>query len=413
MADNISYIHNNKLGKYLRRYVDARGNVYIGQRDGRLKKEEAAVVSTTATTNLDTTLSWGNITGTITNQGDLVTYINNVVGAMTLDGLADVVITAPAGGDVLVYDAVNNIWINSAGGGGGGVATFSGGTTGLTPVAPTAGPVTLGGTLVAANGGTGHNTYILGETLYASGPTTLSKLAGNTTIAKQFLSQTGTGVVSAAPAWSAITASDIGGGQALTKVDDTNVTLTLGGTPTLALLASVSLTLGWTGTLAVSRGGSGASSLTGVLIGNGAAAFSDVVGTAGQLLRRNLANTAYEFFTPSYLTAAITSLNGLTVAVQNFVNDTNVTITSAGSNHTLGWSGVLAIARGGTGLNALGSSLQYLRVNSAGTALEYATLPVIPPATTVTGRTGDINVVTSGSNYEVQNAVMPFLLMGC
>ena len=40
---------------------------------------------------------------------------------------------------------------------------------------------------------------------------------------------------------------------ALTKVDDTNVTLTLGGTPTTALLQSTSLTLGWTGTLADSR----------------------------------------------------------------------------------------------------------------------------------------------------------------
>lgn len=41
--------------------------------------------------------------------------------------------------------------------------------------------------------------------------------------------------------------------SALTKVDDTNVTLTLGGTPASALLQSVSLTLGWTGTLADSR----------------------------------------------------------------------------------------------------------------------------------------------------------------
>lgn len=40
---------------------------------------------------------------------------------------------------------------------------------------------------------------------------------------------------------------------ALTKVDDTNVTLTLGGTPSTALLQSASLTLGWTGTLADSR----------------------------------------------------------------------------------------------------------------------------------------------------------------
>lgn len=41
--------------------------------------------------------------------------------------------------------------------------------------------------------------------------------------------------------------------SALTKVDDTNVTLTLGGSPSNALLQAVSLTLGWTGTLADSR----------------------------------------------------------------------------------------------------------------------------------------------------------------
>jgi len=40
---------------------------------------------------------------------------------------------------------------------------------------------------------------------------------------------------------------------ALTKVDDTNVTLSLGGTPLTSLLQSTSLTLGWTGTLADSR----------------------------------------------------------------------------------------------------------------------------------------------------------------
>jgi hypothetical protein len=41
--------------------------------------------------------------------------------------------------------------------------------------------------------------------------------------------------------------------SALTKTDDTNVTLTLGGSPSTALLAATSLTLGWTGTLADSR----------------------------------------------------------------------------------------------------------------------------------------------------------------
>jgi hypothetical protein len=38
-------------------------------------------------------------------------------------------------------------------------------------------------------------------------------------------------------------------------------------------------------------------------------------------------------------------LNG---ASQTFTNDTNVTITSAGTAHVLGWTGSLAVARGGT-----------------------------------------------------------------
>lgn len=44
---------------------------------------------------------------------------------------------------------------------------------------------------------------------------------------------------------------------ALTAANDTNVTLTLGGTPTTALLHAASITAGWTGTLAVGRGGLG------------------------------------------------------------------------------------------------------------------------------------------------------------
>ena len=71
------------------------------------------------------------------------------------------------------------------------------------------------------------------------------------------------------PSFRALVQSDIPA-QALTKTDDTNVTLTLGGTPASALLAAVSLTLGWTGELAVSRGGTGQSSFTDgqLLIGN-------------------------------------------------------------------------------------------------------------------------------------------------
>jgi hypothetical protein len=49
---------------------------------------------------------------------------------------------------------------------------------------------------------------------------------------------------------------------ALTEVNDTNVTLTLGGTPTTALLKPVSITAGWNGLLSIARGGTGVGSVT-------------------------------------------------------------------------------------------------------------------------------------------------------
>jgi hypothetical protein len=94
-----------------------------------------------------------------------------------------------------------------------GVTTFSAGTTGLTPNSATYGNVTLGGTLVAANGGTGQSSYTVGDLLYATGSTALSKLGigASTTI----LTSSGS-----APQWSAAsgvtvgTATNLAGGAA-------------------------------------------------------------------------------------------------------------------------------------------------------------------------------------------------------
>lgn len=94
---------------------------------------------------------------------------------------------------------------------------------------------------------------ILGDLPYGSASPAWTKLAGNIAAIKKFLTQTGTGAVSAVPTWGQVNASDVQSGAALTKTDDTNVTLTLGGTPATALLAAASLILGWTGTLAASR----------------------------------------------------------------------------------------------------------------------------------------------------------------
>lgn len=96
-------------------------------------------------------------------------------------------------------------------------------------------------------GGTGLTSYTAGDMLYYASGTVLTKLAIGAS--GRYLSSSGT-----APQWNAP--------GALTEVDDTNVTLTLGGSPSTALLSAVSLTLGWSGQLAVSRGGTGLSSFT-------------------------------------------------------------------------------------------------------------------------------------------------------
>lgn len=129
------------------------------------------------------------------------------------------------------------------------VASFSAGSTGFTPNTATKGAVTLAGTLNAASGGTGVSSYAVGEILYASATTTLSKLV--TAASGNALLSAG----AAAPTW-----------------------------------GKIGLTTHISGTLAVGNGGTGATSLTAnaVLIGNGTSAVSSVSpGTSGNVLTSN------------------------------------------------------------------------------------------------------------------------------
>ena len=181
------------------------------------------------------------------------------------------------------------------------------------------------GQLSVARGGTGAGT--LTGVVIGNATANMTAVAGT---AGQFLRRN---TANTAYEFRTLQGSDIAGSE-LTKSDDTNVTLSLGGTPASALLQPVSITLGWTGQLAVGRGGTGASTLTGVLIGNGTSAVSGVTGTSGQLLRRNVANTAYEFFTASLLTG-----NGVADRVARWTSATNLiegTIYDNGTNIGIG-----------------------------------------------------------------------------
>lgn len=144
--------------------------------------------------------------------------------------------------------------------------------------------------------------------------------------------------------------------QALTKTDDANVTLTLGGTPATSLLKAVSMTLGWTGQLSVARGGTGAATLTGYLKGNGTSAFtasatipySDISGTPSLSGYELLSNKATSLASPDntkYPTtqAVATAIAGfLTSETDPIANAKTVTLTAGngitvtGSAQTIG-----------------------------------------------------------------------------
>ena len=113
---------------------------------------------------------------------------------------------------------------------------------------------------------------------------------------------------------STLAASDIASGRSLTKADDTNVTLTLSGTPSTALLQNVGLTLGWTGLLAGSRGGTN----------NG---FTEFTGPASTLKTFTLPNASATILTTN---AAVTVLQGGTGATtaQGAINTLAGAVTS-------------------------------------------------------------------------------------
>ncbi|WP_375764241.1 hypothetical protein ACE10X_13240 [Bradyrhizobium sp. Pha-3] len=204
--------------------------------------------------------------------------------------------------------------------------------------------ITLGwtGALALSRGGTGTN---------------LSATGG----AGQYLKQSSAG---AAITVGTIPASDIASVGALTRTNDTNVTLTLGGSPTTALLAPTSITVGWAGTLAATRGGFGAdvSAQSGVpLFATGVATFTGTTGS-GNFARA----TSPTFVTPTIGAATATSING------NAITTGTGTLTLAsGSTLTVNSSTAITPAASGIGVWAggtlSGSTTPALGTPSSGT----------------------------------------------
>jgi len=173
----------------------------------------------------------------INNDSQAKTYTVTIVyetvpatSIVNFDDLGDVLITSIAADELVQWNG--STWVNQ---------TFAEMGILTSSHVHDASDITTGELLIA-RGGTGQATAVaamdalspvttLGDVIYRDASNNV-RLAGNITTAKQFLSQTGDGAVSAAPAWAAIVSGDL---------------------PT-HVHSAADIT---TGTLAVARGGTG------------------------------------------------------------------------------------------------------------------------------------------------------------
>lgn len=262
---------------------------------------------------------WGAITGTVTAQTDLVTYVtglpvstftndagyitstgitpsaltrtNDINITLTLTGTPSTALLQSVGLTLGWTGTLADIRIASASTwnakqdpitlttiGTSGVATFSSGTLNIPNYAVTGGTVTnVSGTTNRITVATGTTTPVIDISASYVGQSSITTLGTIATGTWQGTAIADT-YISSAATWNAkqnsISLTTTGSGaatfvsnilniptpsiptvtpSALTKTDDTNVTLTLGGSPSTALLAASSLALGWTGTLADGR----------------------------------------------------------------------------------------------------------------------------------------------------------------
>lgn len=144
--------------------------------------------------------------------------------------------------------------------------------------------------------------------------------------------------------------------SALTRTSDTNVTLTLGGTPATALLQAASITAGWSGTLAVARGGTGGGSASGTLLDN-IAGFA----STGFLTRTGSGTYAFQSATNGVVlgnlaqSGANTMLGNWTGSLANVAANSMPSCADSGGNHLnyVSGTGITCGTGVGNGITAL------------------------------------------------------------
>jgi len=271
-----------------------------------------------------------------------------------------------------VLTAGSNITITNTSGhieiaGAGALSSFSAGTTGFTPSTPTTGAITLAGTLIAANGGTGYASYAVGDLLYANTTTTFAKLAdvatGNALIS---------GGVSTAPSW-----------------------------------GKIGLTTHVSGTLPIANGGTNGTATPtagAVPYGTGTAYAFTAAGTLGQVLTSAGAG-APTWATPT--TGTVTSVTGTAPVVSS--GGATPAISMAAANGTT--NGYLT-STDWTTFNGKGSgSVTSVAQSFTGGLISVAGSPITTSGTlalTVSGTSGGIAYFSSGTTWASSAALTQY-----
>lgn len=266
--------------------------------------------SLVAGTNVSITGTWPNQTVNSTATGSVTSVTATSPVASSGGATPDISLSASYGDTQNPYASKTANYVLAAPDGAAGVPTFRALVTADIPALPygtgsvtsvalalpsilavSGSPVTTSGTLTGTLTTQSVNTLFAGPNSGAAAAPTFRALTTADIPALAYV--TSVGATAPITSTGGLTPTIGVTAAALDKVDDTNVTMTLSGSPSTALIAATTMGLGWTGQLAVSRGGTGAATTTANFVFAGPSSGSPAAPTFRALTTADIPALAY------------------------------------------------------------------------------------------------------------------------